>query len=301
MVEILFVFDNLTKPKRKNLSWSIANQIVIDPLIGCTIDSDAINTSFLLYKKVTEQYNDQKILENIRQLIPDTFLREDNNDSKNLLISLLKWFKEEFMQWTPTQIICCNCSASLNAANSIDNSKYIMKPEIVIGQSWKLRKTEIHTCSKCRSVHTFPRYGEVLRISQTRTGRCSEWSILFGAILSSLHLQARIVHDYLDHCWNEVLIDDNWTHVDSTLQYPISLNHPHYYEQNWGKKYLYVLAFDSDKVEDVTLKYTKQWDNVLLRRKKQHEANHNNDNCISCNGQDSGPILDFQNNYSDII
>jgi peptide-N4-(N-acetyl-beta-glucosaminyl)asparagine amidase len=292
----------LAKSKGKNISWSVVNQIVIDPSIGCTIDSDAINKSFLLYKKVTEQYNDQKILKNIRRLIPDTFLWQCNNESKNLLVFLLRWFKEEFMHWTPNQIVCCNCRANVNAANSIDNSKFIMKPKIVMGQSWKLRKTEIYTCSTCGAVHTFPRYGEVLRISQTRTGRCSEWSILFGAILSSVHLRARIVHDYLDHCWNEVLIGDDWIHVDSTLQYPISLNHPHYYEQYWEKKYLYVLAFDSNKVEDVTLKYTEQWDNVLLRRKQQQqESNHDNDNCISCNEQDYASIINFQNIYSDII
>jgi hypothetical protein len=29
------------------------------------------------------------------------------------------------------------------------------------------------------------------------------------------------------------------------LAYPISVNHPYYYEQNWGKKYEYVLAFSS--------------------------------------------------------
>ena len=46
-----------------------------------------------------------------------------------------------------------------------------------------------------------------------------------------------IVQNYLDHCWNEALIDDKWIYVDSTLEYPISLNHPHYYEQNWTKKY----------------------------------------------------------------
>jgi hypothetical protein len=30
--------------------------------------------------------------------------------------------------------------------------------------------------------------------------------------------------------------------VDSTLDYPISLNHPYYYEENWRKEYKYVLA-----------------------------------------------------------
>jgi peptide-N4-(N-acetyl-beta-glucosaminyl)asparagine amidase len=56
-------------------------------------------------------------------------------------------------------------------------------------------------------------------------------------------------------------------HIDSTLDYPISFNHPYYYEQNWGKKYSYVLAFSSDSLEDITKRYTQQWDLVQQRRK----------------------------------
>jgi peptide-N4-(N-acetyl-beta-glucosaminyl)asparagine amidase len=70
-----------------------------------------------------------------------------------------------------------------------------------------------------------------------RRFRCSEWAMLFGAILSSLEIKARIVHDFLDHCWNEAIIVPNgkWVHLDSTLPYPISLNHPYYYEENWER------------------------------------------------------------------
>jgi peptide-N4-(N-acetyl-beta-glucosaminyl)asparagine amidase len=57
--------------------------------------------------------------------------------------------------------------------------------------------------------------------------------------------------------------------IDSTLAYPISLDHPYYYEQNWGKKYKYILAFSGGGiVENVTQKYTKDWDAVLQRRPK---------------------------------
>jgi len=51
--------------------------------------------------------------------------------------------------------------------------------------------------------------------------------MLFGAILNSLSIESRLVHDFLDHCWNESLINGNWLHVDSTLEFPISFNHPH--------------------------------------------------------------------------
>ena len=181
---------------------------------------------------------------------------------KNDLVALLKWFKT-FMNWTPKQISCNNC----NAGKDSSEITQFMDFKVLAGDS-NIRKIEVHTCSRCGAVHHFPRYNDVLEIATTRTGRCSEWSILFGAILNSVSLNARIVQDYLDHCWNEVLLDGKWVHVDSTLDYPISLDHPHFYEQNWKKNYAYVLAFTSDGIEDVTQKYTEQWNNILERRQK---------------------------------
>ena len=68
-------------------------------------------------------------------------------------------------------------------------------------------------------------------------------------------------------------IQGKWVHMDSTLAYPISVNHPYYYEQNWGKKYEYVLAFSSSgRVEDVTQRYTQDFDAVTQRRKKNKSS-----------------------------
>jgi peptide-N4-(N-acetyl-beta-glucosaminyl)asparagine amidase len=141
-----------------------------------------------------------------------------------------------------------------------------------------VHKVEVFGCNTCNYEYTFPRYGEILKISETKTGRCSEWSMLFGAMLSSLGIKIRIVHDFLDHCWNEAMLsssypppsseDGRWVHVDSTLDYPISLNHPHYYEDNWRKEYQYVLAFTADNVEDVTKTYSLIWETIQQRRLK---------------------------------
>ncbi|MGB6671416.1 MAG: hypothetical protein WBE34_03195 [Candidatus Nitrosopolaris sp.] len=57
--------------------------------------------------------------------------------------------------------------------------------------------------------------------------------------------------------------------MDSTLEYPLPLDHPHNYEQNWGKKYEYVLAFSNDRVEDVTQTYTQNWDAVVKRSEEK--------------------------------
>jgi transglutaminase-like putative cysteine protease len=112
---------------------------------------------------------------------------------------------------------------------------------------------------------------KILKIAETKIGRCSEWSILFGAILNSLSIPTRIVYDFLDHCWNESLIDKKWIHIDSTLNYPISFNHPYYYEQNWRKQYAYVLSFSADSIDDVTRCYTETWHKIKKRRREKED------------------------------
>ena len=220
-------------------------------------------------------------------MIPqDIVLRTTTKEDGNI-VPLLKWFKNDFMKWTPKDPVCGLCinrsggsgppdisdSSSRSSRSEATAATSIMQlKKIIVGNSWKMRKVEVFGCNTCNYEYTFPRYGEILRIAETKTGRCSEWSMLFGAMLSSLRIKTRIVHDFLDHCWNEAMLpsssqeDRLWVHVDFTLDYPISLNHPHYYEENWGKEYEYVLAFTADKVEDVTQTYTLQWETIQQRR-----------------------------------
>jgi hypothetical protein len=221
--------------------------------------NQAIKNIYFLYSNVSEQYKDLEILEQIKPLVPEHILQSNEDDK---IKSLLGWFKNDFMGWTSKDPLCTKCMGE-------GHGKVPMQVQIMTGMSWKLRAIEIHKCNKCGYEYTFPRYGEILKIAENRTGRCSEWSMLFGAIMNALKTETRIVHDFLDHCWNEAMIDGKWVHMDSTLAYPISLNHPYYYEQNWGKKYEYVLAFSNGgRVEDVTQRYTQDWDAVTLRRKK---------------------------------
>jgi len=224
--------------------------------VSCSIDFKSLKGPFLLYKKVAEQYNDPCILSHISELVPEAVLKD-----KDIIPALLRWFKSDFMHWVPKVIKCPRCAD--RGKNGNDTT---MEPEVIEGTSWQLRKVEVHTCPKCGEKYTFPRYAEVLKIAQTRAGRCSEWSMLFGAILQSLSFHTRIVHDYLDHCWNEVMLDGRWIHIDSTLQLPTSFNHPKHYEQNWGKEYYFVFAFMADNIQDVTLSYTEHWAQVQKRR-----------------------------------
>ncbi|MDQ3835618.1 MAG: transglutaminase-like domain-containing protein [Thermoproteota archaeon] len=214
-------------------------------------------------------------------------------DGECNIVPLLRWFKNDFMKWTPKHPVCEICTNrsdghsnviegnSSGSSNSSSVAVAVAQPsimqvnKIIAGNSWKVRKLELFVCKNCNYEYAFPRYAEVLKIAETKTGRCSEWSMLFGAMLSSLGIRARIVYDFLDHCWNEAVLSypegEQWTHVDSTLDYPISLNHPYHYEQNWAKQYEYVLAFTADKVEDVTQTYTLKWEAIQQRRLKKRK------------------------------
>jgi Transglutaminase-like superfamily len=221
--------------------------------------SRALNNTFLLYKRISTQYVNRDILDYVRRLIPEEVVKKTEEDKEEPLKSVFQWFKKDFMQWFPKDPKCERCNLPMDS-------------QFIRGVSWNLRSTERYICNSCGAIILFPRYGDVLKLAEKRTGRCSEWSMLFGALLNSLSIQTRIIHDFLDHCWNESLINEKWIHVDSTLAYPISFDHPYYYEQNWNKKYTYVLAFSSNGLEDVTQRYTQQWHMIQLRRKEYKKS-----------------------------
>lgn len=219
---------------------------------NCQLDFEEIKSSFLFYKTITSQYEDPRVLGAVRNIVPGEIL------NGNFMPSLLKWYKE-FMTWTPSQMICNRCST--------ESQPCFMHASVHTGKSWQVRKTEIHACNRCGAEKVIPRHSDVLKIAETRYGRCGEWSILFGAILKSLSIESRIAYDYLDHCWNEALLEGRWVHIDSTFQYPYSLDNPHYYERNWKKQYIYIFAFSKSGFEDVTARYSDHMPVVLSRRK----------------------------------
>jgi hypothetical protein len=214
--------------------------------------------NFKFYKDISEQYTDHTILDSVNQLVPEKFLKSSLDHQS--LPPLLHWFKNDFMKWMPKELQCSRCHMR-------------MRVQVKEGDLKILRKTEVHSCDKCDFSITFPRYVKIRKIAEIKIGRCSEWAILFGAILNSLSVKTRLVHDFLDHCWNESLINKKWIHLDSTLNFPISFNHPYYYEQNWGKEYEYVFAFSTNSIEDVTRCYTEKWQMIKKRRVNEDKTN----------------------------
>lgn len=116
------------------------------------------------------------------------------------------------------------------------------------------RRVESYRCKDCLQVERFPRYNHPVKLYETKRGRCGEWANAFTGICVALGHQAREIHDWTDHVWTEVWIDEykRWVHMDSCEN---SFDQPLLYEDGWGKKLTYCLAVSNVEVLDVTKRY----------------------------------------------
>jgi hypothetical protein len=112
-----------------------------------SLTSDPLKDTLLLYKRVTEQYRNPVILKIIRSLIPDNIVSQTIDDEN--IVPLLKWFKDDFMKWTPKDPVCEMCiDAHSNGSRGVSNSgsstsrSVPMQVQTIIGNSWKMRKVE---------------------------------------------------------------------------------------------------------------------------------------------------------------
>ena len=116
------------------------------------------------------------------------------------------------------------------------------------------RRTEIYLCLKCNFPVRFPRYNQVMKLLETRNGRCGEWANCFTGLCKSLGHDARFILDWTDHVWTEVYIEaeSRWVHMDPCEK---AYDAPKMYERGWGKKLTYVMAITGKEVVDVTPRY----------------------------------------------
>jgi hypothetical protein len=79
--------------------------------------------------------------------------------------------QNDFMSWTSESVM----------RHGKGRGKVPMQVQMT-GTSWKLRAVEIYDC-KMWLVILF--LGSDILAAKTRTGRCSEWSMLFGGIMNA--------------------------------------------------------------------------------------------------------------------
>lgn len=169
----------------------------------------------------------------------------------------LHWFKFSFFSWTNAPK-CEHCS-------STDTVSIGGAPPDQIEQSYGAGQVEVGQCKTCGGTTRFPRYNDPGKLLETRQGRCGEWANCFTLCCRALGFEVRHVHDWTDHVWTEIYSDSlgRWVHADSC---EAALDCPLVYEQGWGKKLTYCLAFARDSVVDVTRRYTREYPELLTRR-----------------------------------
>jgi peptide-N4-(N-acetyl-beta-glucosaminyl)asparagine amidase len=103
---------------------------------------------------------------------------------------------------------------------------------------------------------------------KSRTGRCGEFANAFCLICRSLGLDARYVLDFTDHVWVEMWMPSRgrYVHADPCER---ALDNPLMYEKGWNKNLSHVLSFSRHGVTDASPRYSRKFDEVLLRRSSE--------------------------------
>lgn len=183
------------------------------------------------------------------------------NDNKETMLKTIKdfaiWFKQHFPYYYDN---CLNCG---NVRSNIwFGSVYPSNME----RTYLAGKTELYSCTKCNRTSRFPRFNEVTKVLETRTGRCGEYSILMFRMLKVLGYDVRYIADWADHVWIEALVHNDWIHIDPC---EAAVNEPLIY-QGWGKNQTYIFAFSFNDTDDVTKFYTTNYEASLIRRKEDN-------------------------------
>jgi hypothetical protein len=186
------------------------------------------------------------------------------NDSKDVVLSNIKdfavWFKQQFPYYYDNCIHCGNART-----NTWYGSVYPSNVE----RTYRAGNTELFSCVKCNCTSRFPRFNEVSKVLETRTGRCGEYSVLIFRMLKVLGYKVRYIADWADHVWVEAQVHNDWIHIDPC---EAAVNEPLIY-QGWGKNQTYIFSYSFEDVEDVTQFYTTNYNASLIRRKADNVTN----------------------------
>ena len=105
------------------------------------LPSDPLKDTFMLYKRVTEQYENPEILKKVRSLIPqDIILKTATKEDGTNIIPLLKWFKNEFMKWTPKDPVCEMCINRSDSPSDVSDSGIGYRPARIATPIMRVKK-----------------------------------------------------------------------------------------------------------------------------------------------------------------
>ena len=212
-------------------------------------------------------YKDPELQQKIKEIIPQ---RAEGSSSEQYVKALLKWYKKDYFTWC-NKPKCPKCGKNDKNLTVIS---YVGKPN-ESELKYLAYKTEIYLCNDCQIEVRFPRCNNPIILLETKTGRCSEWSNLFGAILYTCGFKVRLINNFEDHVWNEFYNEEEqrWIHLDSCEE---AYDTPLLYEQGWGRVMTFILGMSEDGLVEVTPRYVKDWKIISERRSEKMEIKLSN-------------------------
>jgi peptide-N4-(N-acetyl-beta-glucosaminyl)asparagine amidase len=193
----------------------------------------------------------------IKEIIP---ARPPGSTSEQYVKILLKWYKKEFFTWC-NKPKCPQCGQNDKNITPLNYGENPNEEE----KKFLSYRTEKYLCNNCNIEVRFSRFNKTIKLLETRTGRCSEWSNLFGGILYTCGFKTRLINNFEDHVWNEFYNEEEkrWIHIDSCEE---AYDTPLVYEQGWGRVMTFILGMSDDGLVEVTPRYVKDWKIVNERR-----------------------------------
>lgn len=251
---VIRLFQTLTDEETRRfqrllLSNGFAREIYSTSQKQCHIYQNAVWQSIVM-----DTIDLNLIYENV-----DKMTAHGNDDSgndavytDNLVKELLRYFKQDFFKWCDKPE-CENCHSTDKNKMKFIGPRQPTEEE----RKYDCGNTELYQCEECNGFTRFPRYGDPIKLLETRKGRCGEWCNLFTLILNSFGLRVRYVANKEDHVWCEYFSDNlnRWVHVDPCEQ---AFDEPFIYSKNWNKKMSYCISYERYGVTDVSKRYILQ-------------------------------------------
>jgi peptide-N4-(N-acetyl-beta-glucosaminyl)asparagine amidase len=215
-----------------------------------------------LFEQRLKSYKNPELQQKIKEIIPK---RTEGLNSEQYVKLLLKWYKKEYFSWC-NKPKCPKCGQNDKNLTIVSYKGKPNESEL----KYLAYKTEVYICNNCQLEVRFPRCNNPIILLETRTGRCSEWSNLFGAILYTCGFKVRLINNFEDHVWNEFYNEEEqrWIHLDSCEQ---AYDTPLVYEQGWGRVMTFILGMSDDGLVEVTPRYVKDWKIISERRSEKME------------------------------
>ena len=157
-----------------------------------------------LLRKATEAFESQQISEKAieaTEVVPTPIVEKKKTFQYLLLVQLTQWFKHRFFKWA-NNISCSTCGGG--ETDGIGGAPPTAE-ERMIGWAGMV---ELYKCRACKSVTRFPRLNNPAALLDSKIGRCGEWANCFTLCCLALGFEARHVHDWTDHVWTEVFMEE---------------------------------------------------------------------------------------------